>query len=306
MIIGGAGDDVLNGVYGNDRLEGGDGIDTAVFSGGSGYYTIRHYVGYITVSNGDKLSTLFGIERIQFDDRTYLTAGGAGKTGTSANDWLTGSPMGYELLGLDGDDTLSGGLGDDIINAGRGNDRIDGGGGNDVLIVSGAAEEYRLLIDGDNFILKGVDGRDSLAGVERLHFSDGRVLELNRMYDVARDGVIPDALLDGAPQVLPGVGRGAEGGKGVDGPEVLPGPSHDKVDDAFVLPATPDDQPLEPPGLDAWKSAEEPLVLPGREAGGPLLAGLEARLAQTGDWMLALDADGGILVGPVSRPGEWM
>ncbi|WP_259551827.1 calcium-binding protein [[Roseibacterium] beibuensis] len=334
VLIGGSGDDVLNGVSGSDRLEGGDGVDTAVFFGGSGYYTVRHYVGYITVSDGANVSRLYGIERIRFDDRTYLTALGVTRTGTSAGDVLTGSILGDDMLGLDGNDILNGGAGDDILNGGLGNDQIDGGAGDDVLVVSGVAADYRLLTDGDNFILKGADGRDNLIGVERIHFSDGSVLELNRIYwtgSGATDGIIPQDLLspgfgDG-PQVLPGVSGPASEAKDGSGPQVLPDaremrpyaglearitrdhdwmPAEAADDDAFVLPALPDDEPLVLPGLEAFKAGEEPLVLPGAGESTPLLQALEARLALAGDRMLTLGSDGRLIDEPAHRDIDWL
>lgn len=227
-----------------------------------------------------------------FADHYEATASGkAGAVhGYDGDDVLQGGAHEDRLFGGNGDDTLTGGLG---------SDRIDGGHGIDVLIVSGGASNYRLLGDGDGFVLKGADGSDRLANVEIIRFGDGSVLELNRMYGATADGVIPADLLDGGPQVLPEPGGGAEGGKAVDEPEVLPGASFDKAGDAFVLPAVPDDQPLVLPGLEAEKFAGEPLVLPGDNglAGQLQFDGRAAHLPPTGDWMITLDPDGG-LMGP--------
>ncbi len=96
---------------------------------------------------------------------------------------IDGASAGERLTGLQSDDIITGGAGDDLISGGLGNDRIDGGDGNDILTVSGSSSGYRLLRSGDDFILKGPDGRDTLTNVERILFGDGRVLELNRIYD---------------------------------------------------------------------------------------------------------------------------
>lgn len=164
--------------------------------------------------------------------------------GRSGNDILKGGAGDDVLIGGAGDDMLIGGAGSDQMNGGPGNDRIDGGAGDDVLIVSGASSDHRLLIDGDHFILKGPDGGDRLTNVESIRFSDGRVLELNRMYgpDVDTrawaDGRIPEALLSGGarsgerPLVLPGpADPGRADGKDGGQPEVLPGPR----DDDFLI-----------------------------------------------------------------------
>jgi Ca2+-binding RTX toxin-like protein len=117
------------------------------------------------------------------------------------------------VLGGDGDDMLwggaavdilSGGAGDDVLNGGGGNDRIDGGAGYDVLVVSGLRSDYRLLFDGDDFILKGADGGDRLSGIEAIRFSDGSMIDLQRMYAEDR----------GAPQVLPAPDIGEVGAHG--------------------------------------------------------------------------------------------
>lgn len=150
---------------------------------------------------------------------------------------IQGASTGETLVGLQSDDVITGRAGDDLISGGLGNDIIDGGGGNDVLIVAGASSSYRLLRSGDDFILKGPDGRDTLTNVERILFGDGRVLELNRIYGsqahggASFDGRIPDGWLsDGAtgaerPLVLPGATDDFVAiAKGFDGPEVLPEP----------------------------------------------------------------------------------
>ena len=137
-----------------------------------------------------------GAARALFADPGALLAGNplltqafarvqAGLTGNGA---LTGASGADTLSGMDGRDTIYGGAGDDTITGGLGDDIIDGGAGNDVLIVQGTLTDYRILIDGDNFILKGADGTDRLTGVEAIRFSDGRVFELNRMYGIDQTG----------------------------------------------------------------------------------------------------------------------
>lgn len=193
-----------------------------------------------------------------------------GLTGTAADNVIHGLPGADHISGLEGADTLfggggadvlEGGAGDDVLTGGAGDDRIDGGSGDDVLMVAGAASDYRLLMDGDDFILKGPDGGDHLTGVELIRFADGRALELNRMYGaLAADGAIPDDLLSPAPV--------------------------DKDDDPFVLPPAPETPPV---GGD--KAFDEPLVLPPILPEAPLYLNLAARLALSGDRMFILEPD---------------
>lgn len=198
--------------------------------------------------------------------------------GNPGDDILSGGAGDDRILGGDGADQISGGEGQDQLDGGAGNDVIDGGSGHDILTVSGLAADYRLLMDGDNFILKGPDGGDRLTGVESIRFSDGRVLELNRMYgrnvdsQEWADGRIPEAVLsDGAwrseqPLVLPGP---AEGGspntKDGGGPEVLPG-----ADEGSAWVWKYGDAPLVLPGVvDVFvvsnKASNDPEVLPGAD-----------------------------------------
>ncbi|MBD3753872.1 MAG: hypothetical protein IE935_15985, partial [Micrococcales bacterium] len=218
LINGGSGTDSLTGGAGRDwfAFYAGDGADTItdfnvdedvidvsfepiVSISASGANCV------ITLESGDRL-TLIGVKPHELGAsnfvRTIATpplvpAPPTGQqTGGSGADTMVGSAQGDTLFGeagddilsgLGGDDTLSGGAGhdrlsggagDDLLTGGLGDDRIDGGSGHDVLTVSGIASSYRLRMNGDDFILKGPDGGDSLTGVESIRFGDGRVLEL--------------------------------------------------------------------------------------------------------------------------------
>lgn len=141
--------------------------------------------------------------------------GGGADVFDGRNGVQTGAVLGGEggdtLRGGAGRDTLSGGAGDDILSGGLGDDVIDGGGGTDILEVSGLRSNYRLLMDGDNFILKGADGGDRISGIETIRFSNGDTIDVLRMY--AEDL--------GGPQVLPGA-EDAGSKSCVIAPEVLP------------------------------------------------------------------------------------
>ncbi|MEM7443026.1 MAG: Ig-like domain-containing protein [Pseudomonadota bacterium] len=116
--------------------------------------------------------------------------------GQSSNDWLFGLWGDDILRGAGGDDNLFGGSGNDtiggddgndLLSGGRGNDDLAGGAGNDLILggrgddtarYGGSLDEYDIVqigtvwkvnhVDGDQ-----ADGRDVLAGVERLVFTDG-------------------------------------------------------------------------------------------------------------------------------------
>jgi len=270
VLTGGGGDDVLTGRAGNDVLDGGAGAaDSAAFSGLRSAYSISTVGGVTTVSGPDGVDTLRNIEKLVFADGAFDL------NGTQVANIVHGTSAADVLEGTTAADTFYGGAGDDTITGGLGNDIIDGGDGNDVLIVSSAFSDYRLLMNGDDFILKGPDGGDRLTGIETIRFGDGRVLELNRMYGsdggggAWTDGRIPEALLSGGskagdqPMVLPGMGDPFDAkGEDFGGPSVLPDPGE----------ARP------------W-------------------SGLESRFAQI-DWSLMLCEQGGVR--DTGRHEDWM
>jgi hypothetical protein len=75
-----SGNDTLNGnsynngfkgYAGNDRIDGGAGIDTAYFSGFQSSYKISKSGTAMTVSGPDGTDTLLNIERLKFDDKAF-------------------------------------------------------------------------------------------------------------------------------------------------------------------------------------------------------------------------------------------
>jgi Ca2+-binding RTX toxin-like protein len=269
LISGDRGADVLDGGAGADFMNGGDGFDTATYASSAAAVQVNLEFNEATGGEAEG-DSLVNIENL---------------IGSSFADVLIGNHDANDLQGGSGDDRLLGGLGNDILTGGLGNDFVDGGSGQDILTVSGLASSYRLLMNGDAFILKGPEGGDHLTGVESIRFSDGRVLELNRMYgpDVDTrawaDGRIPEELLSG----------GAWSGER---PLVLPGPAGDDF-----LTAKDGAQPEVLPEADDgdrgfWKDADTPLVLPGADDvviagtkgfGGPeVLPGVDDSFVLTG------------------------
>ena len=158
LLVGGGGSDTLNGGAGNDtligsapyapfdndKLNGGDGIDTASYIGSLSNVTVSlaistaQYVGAGT-------DTLSNIENL---------------TGTAYDDSLTGNAGNNVLHGLDGNDTLNGGAG---------NDMLDGAGGDsDTASYVGAAGGVTVKVGitaAQNTVGAGVD---TLIGIENL------------------------------------------------------------------------------------------------------------------------------------------
>ena len=84
-----------------------------------------------------------------------LPPAAAGKPilGLSGNDNITGTSGSDIINGMQGADTIDGGAGNDILSGGKGSDQIDGGAGDDNL--SG---------NNDNDTLIGGDGNDTMTG----------------------------------------------------------------------------------------------------------------------------------------------
>lgn len=309
-LVGGAGDDVLIATF-ICTMDGGSGQDTAVFDGPRSEFTIAAGPdGSVLLTRYGALTyTVRGVELLRFTDGLHDINGVKVPdviNGTPNADVLVGGSDGDALNGGGGDDTVNGGGGDDTINGGSGDDIIDGGDGHDVLIVSGAFSDYRLLVNGDDFILKGPDGGDRLTGIETIRFGDGRLLELNRMYGLAVDsgarvdGRIPEALLSDGPKT---------GGQ----PLVLPGPADDLAWSAKgwnipqVLPVVADDEPLVLPGPESMNLGDEPLTLPDVDGDAPRSESLGARLVLPGGWMVNLEEHGRLTGEPaILRHDDWM
>lgn len=217
LLVGLAGDDLLSGARGADTLDGGAGRD--FLNGGDG-----------------------------IDLANYARSNAAVRVNLELNEAMGGHAEGDSLINIENlqgsrfDDVLVGNADANVFIGRAGHDTIHGGAGWDAVSVSGVRADYRLYeIDG-GFLLKGLDGRDTLTGVEEIQFGDGSSIELLRMY--AEDQpmeTLPPAPKEPAkaedvwvtpppspgkpdesdPWILPGAGTG----KGLgDLPPVLPGP----------------------------------------------------------------------------------
>ena len=213
QMLGGAGNDTLNGDAGNDTLDGGAGND--ILNGGAGadtYYFNRGnasdtivesgsgYDYYYTGGNADRLIFGAGItaadlslsrvgqnlvmdlgagDRLTFTD-WFKADASYGVMASQVDNFqfsdgtvltaaaLINSKL-VDVTGTAGDDILSGGAennrligdsGNDTLNAGAGNDTLLGGAGNDTL--NGDAGNDTLDGGEGNNILNGGDGSDSL------------------------------------------------------------------------------------------------------------------------------------------------
>ncbi len=191
QVSGGAGDDAIYGDEGEDSLDGGRGDD--FLDGGTGADTMTGGAGndvYLVDVAGDVVIELelapasapkpdaplsdnlgAGIDKViasisytigSFIENLSLAQGAGNLSGS-------GNSLANVINGNEGANVLTGHEGDDVI---------DGGQGVDTASYAGARSSYSLSKSGSGFTvtaLGGVDGADSLSGVERLAFADARL-----------------------------------------------------------------------------------------------------------------------------------
>jgi Ca2+-binding RTX toxin-like protein len=137
---GGADDDLLIGGFGVDTMAGGDGSDTISYQGEFSNFAINLLVGQTSSDRNPANSSTpgSGIE----DTFTSIenVIGGEG------NDTITGDAIGNTLSGRAGNDVISGGGGRDYMDGGDGNDTLRGDSGDDVLSGGGGND---TIIGGD-------------------------------------------------------------------------------------------------------------------------------------------------------------
>jgi Ca2+-binding RTX toxin-like protein len=131
ILDGMGGDDTLYGDEGNDRMYGGTGND--VVSGGSGQDRVYGGSGRDNVQGGTG------------NDRVYGDAGRDTVSGGSGNDFVEGGADADRLSGGAGQDRLYGGEGRDMLSGGSGHDWLFGGAGQDTL--HGGSGNDRFVFD---------------------------------------------------------------------------------------------------------------------------------------------------------------
>jgi len=160
-----AGDDLILGTPGPDRLDGGDGNDCIV--GFAGDDVLEGGRGY------DELWGMAGNDELYGERSGWAVLDGEGDVlfGGDGDDVLEGNPGRDELYGEAGDDQLDGGNSDDFLTGGPGNDHMHGGSGEDTL--HGGEGDDHLTGDAGEDTLWGGPGRDALDGEAGPDYLDG-------------------------------------------------------------------------------------------------------------------------------------
>ncbi|WP_353427884.1 hypothetical protein NHB34_01870 [Polynucleobacter sp. MWH-UH19D] len=141
-LYGGAGNDTLNGYYGNDYLDGGTGTDVLKGWEGNDTYVIDNAGDIVNETSGiDTIITSLGaldLRNSQYagvENLTSISAAGSASTlyGNSGNNVIIGGAGNDTIDGVSGIDTLIGGAGNDTIIWHSLSGSVDGGDGADLL-----------------------------------------------------------------------------------------------------------------------------------------------------------------------------
>jgi len=190
ILIGNDVDNELKGNGGNDNIDGGDGIDYAVYNGARASYTITDNGDGTWTIMGEGTDTLSNVEFARFTDGDVaLAPGGSGDinltegndnySATEGDDVINGLGGNDIINGLGGDDTLNGGDGADRLIGGSGADVLNGGAGFDSVDYRGATSRVAFNVetsgtvgdDANEFFYGEADG-DTYFGIEAVYGSD--------------------------------------------------------------------------------------------------------------------------------------
>lgn len=219
-IMGGSGNDTINGSDGDDLLLAGSGRDSVM--GNPGNDTIIGGGGDDTLQGGDGNDTVLGQggeDRIEGNDGDDFLNSGAGRDlvygddvpalvdpdstvpppiPVGGNDTITGGARSDTLFGGVGSDVIYGGSGNDFVNGGDGSDRLFGQGGDDIINGGGGDDDIIWRGRGDD-VVDGGEGRDNVevrgtGGTDRFTISQDvttlQITEGNSTLSIGRDEAI--------------------------------------------------------------------------------------------------------------------
>ncbi|HEX6667703.1 MAG TPA: calcium-binding protein [Solirubrobacterales bacterium] len=259
VVLGENGDDTMvwNPAEGNDRNDGGEGIDTVLSNGAAAAETYT----YERIAEGDPavdrvlfqrtagapaFSINFTAERLEVNllagDDTIAPIG-TGLAGLSlianageGNDTVTGAEGIDELRGGDGNDRLTGGKGNELVvfgengddtmvwNPAEGDDRNDGGEGIDTVLSIGAAASetytYERITEGDPPADRVLFKRTAGAPEFSINFTAER-LEVNLL--AGNDTIAPVGTGLGGLSLIANAGDGNDQVTGAEGRDTLNG-----------------------------------------------------------------------------------
>lgn len=185
---------------GNDRYDGGLGIDTYDLSATSAAATVDLLTGTAT-STQTASDTLTGIENVTGSTNNDHIQGNAVSNflqGQGGNDWIDGGDGDDILMGGQGIDTLFGGLGNDTFRASTndGNDSYDGGAGVDTYDLSATSAAATVDLAAGN-ASSAQTGNDTLSGIENVIGGSGANTVIGDAGDNVLQGLAGNDTLSG-------------------------------------------------------------------------------------------------------------
>ncbi|QIE43648.1 tandem-95 repeat protein (plasmid) [Rhodobacteraceae bacterium SC52] len=173
-LIGGTDRDVITGLDGDDRIDGGAGAANELYGQrGNDTYYVR--------APGDTIIELAdeGTDAVvvwhsamllpaHVENLFYLGGATFSGTGNALANYIQGGGLADTLSGLNGNDILIGLGGDDVLIGGRGNNRLDGGAGQDTANYETAAVGVFAQLNGSGLVSRGTEGSDQLISIENL------------------------------------------------------------------------------------------------------------------------------------------
>ena len=209
VIIGGRGNDDIDGKGGDDEMWGDNKSDKAFgpdgqdrILGGAGDDRIYGGGETDTLSGGDGNDSIWGgtgADRMLGDAGDDEMHGGAGSdmlNGGDGDDEIRGDAGSDTLEGSSGDDYIYGGKGDDLLLGGQGDDYLYGGKGDDMLL--GAEGKDRFLFEAGGKQTDTVLGFSALD--DMLIFDRSMKGDISASYDDGEDATVLRIRLDDGPR----------------------------------------------------------------------------------------------------------
>lgn len=149
ILRGGAGADVLDGGAGHDVLDGGASGDAMIGGSGNDIFYVDSANDIVIEGADPGFDTIFTTLATYtlanwVENLSFSGTGNFNGTGNPVGNEMTGSIGNDTLSGMDGDDRLIGFGGADVLNGGNGNDLLQGGTGSDQLTGGAGADRFRV------------------------------------------------------------------------------------------------------------------------------------------------------------------
>ncbi len=170
LLNGGALDDIIEGGIGADRVFGGNGHDRFMatigdgndrYNGGAGIDTYD-----LSQTNANSTVNLERGRSSSSETGSDILLSIENVVGSQGNNRIVGNGAANVLDGMAGNDTLSGGGGIDTLFGGAGIDTLGGGAGNDILIGGAGNDAMNGNAGNDTFVFADGFGNDTINGFD--------------------------------------------------------------------------------------------------------------------------------------------